>query len=123
MSVSCVAGVSTFVALQLGLHPGSGSLVGGVTVATLEIEAAVNNGTVPVSVYVAVPPGAMVGVSLMPPIPAAPHELPVEAAHVHVNPPNVSALGNGSETVGDAETLAVELFETVIVYVSALPAT
>ena len=79
-------GVSTSVSVAELFEP-SGSVSAGpdATLAVLMSDPVADAGTVPVNVYVAVPPAASVTVDAIEPLPeAAPHDDPAVASHVHV---------------------------------------
>lgn len=101
-----------------GEHPESVDPEPGVTVAELVWFPDVEAGTVPLIVYVIVPPGATLGLSEMFPLPdAAPHELPLEAAQFH--PKLENPAGSVSVTVGSA--VDGPAFLTVTVYEKVSP--
>ena len=90
------------VAVQPLVHTGSSTPGGGVTVTVFSSTPVVPAGTVPVSVYLTVPPGAMIGMSWRGgavPL-AAPHEVPVPVAvQVQVKEAPCNCVGKGSFTV------------------------
>ena len=91
----------------------SGNPPGGVTDAVFTSEPVALAWMVPVTVYVALPPGMIVAVvAMLPEPPAAPQDEPAEGRHVHVAPPMIA----GSVSVTLAPT-AVDgpAFDTVTV--------